>query len=80
MAVGQSAIAMGRTLRRAAEFVGWRDQCPQPHLGRAIQTDAKISPTNYGGPLIDLRGRVLGVLVPLSSARARERTRRLGMV
>ncbi len=34
--------------------------------GRAIQTDAKISPNNYGGPLVDVQGRVLGVLVPLS--------------
>lgn len=35
--------------------------------GKAIQTDAKISPNNYGGPLIDIRGRTLGVLVPLSA-------------
>lgn len=34
--------------------------------GKAIQTDAKVSPFNYGGPLIDIRGRVLGVIVPLS--------------
>ena len=34
--------------------------------GKAIQTDAKVSPINYGGPLIDLRGRVMGVLVPAS--------------
>ena len=34
--------------------------------GRALQTDAKISPVNYGGPLIDLAGGVLGILVPLS--------------
>jgi S1-C subfamily serine protease/predicted esterase len=34
--------------------------------GKAIQTDAKISPVNYGGPLIDVHGRVLGVLVPAS--------------
>jgi serine protease Do len=33
--------------------------------GRAVQTDAKISPNNYGGPLIDIHGRVLGVLTPL---------------
>src|SRR5439155_3238337 len=26
----------------------------------------KVSPTNYGGPLIDLSGRVQGVLVPAS--------------
>ena len=34
--------------------------------GKAIQTDAKISPNNYGGPLVDIAGRVLGVLVPMS--------------
>ncbi|MEX2174433.1 MAG: PDZ domain-containing protein [Pirellulaceae bacterium] len=67
MSVGQWAIAVGRTY----------DQ-PVPNLsvgilsalnrvwGKAIQTDAKISPANYGGPLVDIRGRVLGVLVPLS--------------
>lgn len=33
---------------------------------RAIQTDAYVSPANYGGPLIDGKGRVLGVAVPLS--------------
>jgi serine protease Do len=31
----------------------------------ALQTDAKISPANYGGPLFDLEGRLLGVCVPL---------------
>jgi len=67
VSVGQWSIAVGRTY----------DQ-PEPNLsvgvisatnrvwGKAIQTDAKISPTNYGGPLIDIQGRVLGVLVPLS--------------
>lgn len=34
--------------------------------GKALQTDAKVSPVNYGGPLVDIRGRVMGVLVPLS--------------
>ncbi|MCI0360196.1 MAG: PDZ domain-containing protein [Planctomycetaceae bacterium] len=67
VSVGQWSIAVGRTY----------DQ-PEPNLsvgvisatnrvwGKAIQTDAKISPSNYGGPLIDIHGRVLGVLVPLS--------------
>ena len=65
--VGQWVIALGRT------FDG-----EQPNLavgilsalnrvgGKAIQTDAAVSPNNYGGPLIDLHGRILGVLVPLS--------------
>ncbi|MCE9552437.1 MAG: PDZ domain-containing protein [Planctomycetes bacterium] len=40
--------------------------------GKAIQTDAKVSPANYGGPLIDIHGRVLGVLVPMSPMDAAE--------
>jgi len=34
--------------------------------GRAIQTDANLSPANYGGPLIDVAGRVIGISVPLN--------------
>ncbi len=35
--------------------------------GKAIQTDAKMSPVNYGGPLVSIDGRVYGVIVPASS-------------
>src|SRR5262249_39090812 len=68
--VGQTSIAVGRTL---VERV---DQSPSVSVGiisatdriwgKAIQSDAKISPTNYGGPLVDLTGRVQAVLVPAS--------------
>ncbi len=67
MRVGQWTIAIGRAF-----------EADQPNLavgvlsatqriwGKAIQTDAAVSPNNYGGPLVDVQGRVLGVLVPLS--------------
>ena len=34
--------------------------------GKVIQTDADVSTANYGGPLVDIRGRVLGIIVPMS--------------
>ena len=34
--------------------------------GNAIQTDAKLSPANYGGPLCDLHGRIIGICVPMA--------------
>lgn len=39
----------------------------QRFAGIALQTDAKTSPANYGGPLIDLQGRTLGICVPLGA-------------
>ena len=65
--VGQWAIAVGRFYLSSASnvSVGVISALNRVH-GMAIQTDAKISPVNYGGPLIDLDGNTLGVLVPLS--------------
>jgi S1-C subfamily serine protease len=66
--VGQRAIAVGRALNpeRPNLSVGIVS-AKQRMYGKAIQTDAKISPSNYGGPLIDLQGRVFGILVPMSA-------------
>lgn len=65
--VGQTAIAIGRSL-------SWEN--PSVSVGiisalrriwdRAVQTDASVSPHNFGGPLIDIQGRVIGILVPMS--------------
>ena len=67
MRVGQWAIAVGRTFEsdRTNMAVGILSALDRI-WGKAIQTDAAVSPNNYGGPLVDIQGRVLGVLVPLS--------------
>jgi serine protease Do len=67
MRVGQWALAVGRTFepRQPNVSVGIVSALDRV-WGKAIQTDAKISPNNYGGPLVDIAGRVLGVLVPMS--------------
>ncbi len=65
--VGQWAVTVG---------VGFGDREPAISAGivsatnrvsgKAVQTDANISPVNYGGPLLDIDGGVLGICVPLS--------------
>lgn len=67
MRVGQWALAVGRTFEGGATSVSVGIVSALSRIwGKAVQTDAKISPTNYGGPLVDISGRVLGVLVPLT--------------
>ncbi len=65
--VGQWSVAVGRAFESrlpslAVGVISALDRI----WGKALQTDASISPNNYGGPLVDLDGRVFGVLVPLS--------------
>lgn len=67
MQVGQWTIAVGRTYEQALPSISVGVLSAKNRIwGKAIQSDAKISPSNYGGPLVDIRGRVLGILVPLS--------------
>jgi len=65
--VGEWAIAVGRTFRleRPNISVGIVSALGRM-FGKVIQTDASVSTANYGGPLVDIRGRVLGVLVPIA--------------
>ena len=64
---GAYAIAMGRLFpgNEPSISVGIISAVGRVH-GLAIQADAKISPVNYGGPLVTVDGRVSGLLVPLS--------------
>jgi len=72
--VGHTAVALGRTVVSTED----KDLSQPPTVsigiisalhriwGKALQTDAKVSPGNYGGPLIDIQGRIQGILVPAS--------------
>jgi len=67
MTVGQLTIAVGRTFDQNQPNISVGILSATNRIwGKAIQSDAKISPSNYGGPLVDIHGRVLGILVPMS--------------
>jgi putative serine protease PepD len=67
--VGDSAVAIGSpfslpetTTTGIVSAVGRSIQAPNQYtIANAIQTDAAINPGNSGGPLLDARGRVLGL-------------------
>jgi serine protease Do len=65
--VGQWAVALGRTLDNTTPNLSVGIVSAVNRVwGKAIQTDAKTSPVNYGGALIDIEGRVMGIIAPLS--------------
>lgn len=64
--IGQSAIALGLGFGGddpsiAVGIVSARNRMH----GNAIQVDAKLSPANYGGPVCDLHGHIVGMAVPM---------------
>ncbi|WP_397570014.1 PDZ domain-containing protein [Schlesneria sp. T3-172] len=67
MKVGQWALALGRTLDNSSPNLSVGIISALNRVwGKAIQTDAKTSPVNYGGALVDVQGQILGVIAPLS--------------
>ena len=65
--VGQWTIAVGRTfdVDRPNLSVGILSAVGRI-WGKALQTDAAVSASNYGGPLVDVAGRAMGVIAPLA--------------
>ncbi|MBI4580204.1 MAG: trypsin-like peptidase domain-containing protein [Planctomycetes bacterium] len=71
---GQYAISLGRGHGPAATAAMETGGCTltigivsgvNRMSGLAVQTDAKLSPASFGGPLVDLHGRVIGLCVPM---------------
>lgn len=67
VAVGAWAFAVGRALDKQADVKYGIVSAKNRIEGNALQTDAATSPSNYGGPLVDLEGRVYGIIVPLGA-------------
>ncbi len=65
--VGQWAVALGLGFGgdRPAISTGILSAVNRMQ-GNAVQTDAKLSPANYGGPVCNLQGRIIGIAVPMA--------------
>ena len=67
--VGESADAGGSALPSLSVGI---ISATERIAGRAIQIDASTNPANYGGPLIDIEGHVVGIITPLTRAGSKE--------
>lgn len=65
--VGEWVLALGRTFPGQTANVSLGIVSATNRMaGRAIQTDADVGPGNYGGALVDVEGRLIGILTPIS--------------
>ncbi|HBV64193.1 MAG TPA: deoxyribonuclease HsdR [Rhodopirellula sp.] len=63
--IGKTTVAVGRFGNTAAPIISRGVLSGVERLdGVALQTDARVSAAFYGGPLIDLYGNVMGILIP----------------
>lgn len=67
---GQPVAAIGRSLdvKELTVSMGIVSSA-NAVFGLAVQTDARVSAVNYGGPLVDAGGGIVGILTPLTTAR-----------
>lgn len=66
VAVGMWTIALGWTVSDEPHAAVGILSARRRIWGKAFQTDAATSPHNYGGPLVDIMGRIVGIVVPFS--------------
>lgn len=65
--VGQTIVAVGKVFDPAQPNVSTGIISAKKRIwNRAFQVDAKISPANFGGPVLNLNGDVIGILAPMS--------------
>ncbi len=66
LAIGQTVVAVGKIAGDGSLAVASGVLSATERLwGIALQTDARVSSIFYGGALLDLQGRVLGIIVPM---------------